>query len=328
MLLNQTAVRAPLVSVVTPLFNCLAHTQAMVKSLQESMPRGLAYEIILVDDGSTDGTRAWLSGLGEPFRVILNERNLGFGASTNRGAAAARGRVLAFMNNDLLLGPGWLQPMLRNLRLLGGRAGFVGNIQVATATGRVDHSGIVFNLKGKPEHDRSRPGILRRLLWPVKEVAALTGACLIVWRDTWEMLGGFDEGFVNGCEDVDVCLRARKAGLRNVVSLSSSVLHHVSTSPGRKLRDEQNTQRLVLRWRDELAVLASRRWAGIYWRQVMPRPSDFPEDREVVELLMDEFIGALLYAAHLRRTPPPIAVAEMRISIDEELARWRQIFSA
>jgi GT2 family glycosyltransferase len=320
--------RGPYLSVVTPLYNCLAYTQAMVASLRASIPRGIAYEIILVDDGSTDGTREWLAGLGEPFRVVLNERNLGFGASTNRGAAVARGRILALMNNDLVLGPGWLQPMLWTLRLLGGSAGLVGNIQVAVATGRVDHSGITVNLKGKPEHDRSGPGLLRRIFWPFRSVPALTGACLIVRRSTWNELGGFDESFVNGCEDVDLCLRARRAGLRNVVALRSRVLHHVSVSPGRKLRDEQNSQRLVLRWRHELAVLASREWSGLYWRQMLPMPFDHPQDREVLELVIDETLQSLLYALHLRRRPPAIAVAVMKVAIDEELLRWRRIFSS
>ena len=126
----------PRLSVITPLFNCLDRTQAMLASLRESIPRGVSYEVILVDDGSTDGTREWIAGLGEPFRVILNERNLGFGAATNRGRRVARGRILALLNNDLVLSRGWLAPMLWALRLLGRRAGLVGNVQIDAAYGR------------------------------------------------------------------------------------------------------------------------------------------------------------------------------------------------
>jgi GT2 family glycosyltransferase len=86
----------------------------------------------------------------------------------------------------------------------------------------------------------------------------VTGACVLVRADTWRRLGGFDEAYINGCEDIDLCLRAREEGLENVVALRSSVLHHVSSSPGRKLRDEENTRRLVLHWRRELAVAACR----------------------------------------------------------------------
>ena len=75
---QPTGAGAPRLSVVTPLFNCLDHTRAMLASLQASMPPGITHEIILVDDGSTDGTREWIARLGDPHRVVLNESNLGF----------------------------------------------------------------------------------------------------------------------------------------------------------------------------------------------------------------------------------------------------------
>ena len=241
----------------------------MVESLRATMPAGLAFEVILVDDGSTDGTRDWLAGLGEPFRIVLNERNLGFGGATNRGAAIARGPVLALLNNDLVLRDGWIEPMLRALRHLGSRAGVIGNVQYDASMESVDHTGIFINLKGKPEHRREMPSFIVSLLRPVWKVAAVTGACVLVNRATWLRLGGFDETYVNGCEDVDLCLRAREAGLVNAVALRSCVLHHVSASPGRKQHDEENTRRLVLRWRRELEYLGSRDWTVDYFGRVI-----------------------------------------------------------
>ncbi|MCX6955994.1 MAG: glycosyltransferase, partial [Verrucomicrobia bacterium] len=97
------------VSFIIPLFNNLALTRACVESLQATLPSGLAHEIILVDDGSSDGTRAWLATLAAPFRVVLNERNLGYAAANNRAAAVARGEFLALLNNDLVLLPSWFE---------------------------------------------------------------------------------------------------------------------------------------------------------------------------------------------------------------------------
>jgi GT2 family glycosyltransferase len=313
----------PRLSVITPLFNCLSRTQAMLASLRESIPSGVSYEVILVDDGSTDGTRGWLAGLGEPCRVILNERNLGFGAATNRGAAAARGEVLALLNNDLVLRRGWLSPMLWALALLGRRAGLVGNLQIDAASGKVDHAGIFVNPKGKPEHDRNPPHPLSVLLRPRRRVFAVTGACMVVRADTWRRLGGFDESFVNGCEDVDLCLRAREAGLRNVVALRSRVLHHVSSSPGRKLRDEENTWRLVRRWRDELAVAvadAYHRPVGwdYFWDLIV-------EPRDIVDRAAA--LRTALYLIHLAGRPPDVSLVPANAAIDLELARWREMFS-
>jgi GT2 family glycosyltransferase len=309
----------PRLSVVTPLFNCLHYTQAMVASLQETIPAWVSYEVVLVDDGSTDGTREWLAGLGKPFRVILNDRNVGFGASTNRGAGAARGSVLALLNNDLVLSPGWLEPMLGALSGLGCRAGVVGNIQLNPYSGDVDHAGIGVTERGKPEHDRRRPSAFSLMFRPVRSVMAATGACLLVRADTWRRLGGFDEGYVNGCEDVDLCLRARAAGLHNVVALRSSVRHHVSISPGRKLRDEENTRRLTIRWRRELAVSACRRMAWIYFQPFLPEPRDIANRSEAL------WLAAYLLGWH--SYPPPFAVAQVSFMIDRELARWQEMFS-
>ena len=122
-----------LVSFVIPLYNCLPLTQAMLASLQATLPAGLAHEILFVDDGSTDGTRDWLHAFpplrSPPFRLLLNEHNLGFAVGNNRAAAIARGRFLALLNNDLVLTPGWLEPMLAAHAGLRDRAGLIGNVQ-------------------------------------------------------------------------------------------------------------------------------------------------------------------------------------------------------
>jgi len=284
-----------------------------------SLPRGLSHEIILVDDGSSDGTRAWVSGLGAPYRVILNERNLGFGGATNRGTAVARGEILALLNNDLVLRGGWLGPMLSALKSLGPRAGLIGNVQLDASSLAVDHAGIRINLKGKPDHNRQAPSLAATLFTPVRRVVAVTGACVVVSAEVWRRLGGFDEGYVNGCEDVDLCLRAREAGLINAVALRSRILHHVSASPGRKRRDEDNTRRLVLRWRDTLAVLGSREWTWDHFGRVAQDPRDFPDPVEAWRMAF--------YMTGARPTPPATSLSGMNEAIDGELARWRKMFS-
>lgn len=245
------------VSFIIPLFNCLAHTQAALRTLQATLPAGLAHEIIFVDDASTDGTRDWLASLPPPCRALHHETNLGFAAACNRGASAATGNLLFFLNNDLLFLPGWFEPM-RDL-LARDYSGIIGNTQRRAATGAVDHTGIHFDAKGKPAHLTDRPLLDRLRGW--RDVPALTGACIALRSSTWLRLGGFDAGFRNGCEDVDLCLRARLIGLRNRVSLRSVVQHHVSASTGRKLREEHNARRLALRWGPQIATHAARAWS-------------------------------------------------------------------
>jgi len=307
------------VSFVIPLYNCLPLTQAMVASLQATMPKGLGHEIILVDDGSTDGTREWLATLGAPFRVVLNERNLGYGAANNRGVAAARNEFLVLLNNDLILTPGWLEPMLAAFPRYRRHTGVVGNIQVDARTGALDHAGIFINHKGKPEHDRTPLWRLRlaHRFKTHRRVRAMTGACVAIHRDLWRELRGFDEGYMNGCEDVDFCLRAGAAGHVNVVTLTSVVRHHVSTSPGRKRRDESNSYRFTLRWREALPSLGADSWCRRRFAAYLLEPRDCPTPALAWHLI--------LYLLGLRREPPPEAETGMRAAIAVEIERWEKM---
>jgi GT2 family glycosyltransferase len=304
------------VSFIIPLYNCLPLTQAMLASLRSTLPAGVESEIILVDDGSTDGTRAWLARLPAPCRPLLNEKNLGFAGACNRGAAAAGGEHLFFLNNDLVLLPGWLEPMLAAFVRFPD-AGLVGNVQRDAATGAVDHAGIAFNHKGKPDHLTHRP--IRAWLTGYRKVPALTGACCAIRRDVWLSLGGFDEGFVNGGEDIDLCLRAHAQGRPNYIAVHSVVRHHVSASPGRKVRDEQNSYRLMRRWGDRIAGQIPRAWCRHHLATHWEEPRNFPD--QVVARM------AFFHVLHLRRNPPFAAVAGSREAVSLELARWQQMFA-
>ena len=308
------------VSFIIPLFNNLALTRACVASLSATLPRGLVHEIIFVDDGSTDDTREWLATLAPPFRVVLNERNLGYAVANNRAVALARGELLALLNNDLVLLPGWFEPLLRAHRSLGRRAGLVGNIQLDARTGVVDHTGIVINQSGKPVHDRTPPSLLARIFRPVRRVPAVTGACVLLERALWQQLGGFDEGYVNGGEDIDLCFQARAAGRVNAVALRSVVRHHISSSIGRKLRDEENSYRLARRWHREFVIAATgplHDWCRDYLATISPEPRH--ADRVLAR-------RAWLYARGLSHTPPPQAVAAVETALGREFARWEKMF--
>jgi GT2 family glycosyltransferase len=290
----------------------------MVESLLPTIPEDFGFEIVFVDDGSTDGTRDWLAKLGSPFRVILNDRNRGYAVSNNRGAAAANGEMLAFLNNDLILTAGWLEPLLAAYRKLGPRAGLVGNVQFDARSGRMDHSGIFINHKGKPEHLKRDPADFLRWIFPLRPATAVTGACFVIERYLWNSLGGFDETFHNGCEDVDLCLRAAAAGRANAVALRSRIRHHISATQGRKDHDEANTRKLTLKWREELAALALPDWCRHHFEAFLPEPRDFPDP--------DLARRIFLYLGGLNPIPPKDALPWVRASIDIELKRWETMF--
>jgi GT2 family glycosyltransferase len=144
---------------------------------------------------------------------------------------------------------------------------------------------------------------------------------VIVERALWEQLGGFDEHYVNGGEDIDLCFRARALGRINAVALRSVVRHHVSASPGRKARDEQNSWRLARRWRAELLATADegmRAWC----RDYLARAFLVPESREYRLAL-----AACAYLVRLRSAPPPEAIAAVKAGLEGEFARWENMFA-
>ena len=246
------------VSFIIPVFNQLAFTQACLASLKSTLPSGLTHEIILVDDASTDNSRDFLRELPPPHVVLLNERNLGYAASNNRAARVAQGQFLALLNNDLVLQPGWFEPMLEAFTRHP-RAGIVGNIQLAADTGEVDHVGVVFRDGGYPVHYRE-PLAMARARGPYAEFPGVTAACCMVRREWFLRAGGFDETYVNGFEDNDLCLRAREDGFVNLVATASVVRHHISRSPGRAAHEYRNAQRFLSRWGPRAAVL-EKEWA-------------------------------------------------------------------
>lgn len=323
------------VSFIIPLYNCLPLTQAMLASLRATLPPGLDCEIILVDDGSSDGTREWLQTVGPVLvagpglapnpgmpasgspttRSLLNENNLGFAGACNRGAAAATGDLLFFLNNDLVLLPGWLEPMLAAFDRFPS-AGLVGNVQLNAATGAVDHAGIYFNHQGKPAHRTDLPATSRWPGWPqYRAVVALTGACFGIRRTVWQQLGGFDEAFINGSEDIDLALRASATGLHHYIALRSVVRHHISSSAGRNLRNEQNTYRLVQRWTALIAALAAKDWS----RQQVIAHADQSGVFDYHQVQ-----AALLHLLVLS-SPPPSVRAGVAAAMAHERRRWREL---
>jgi len=254
------------ISFVVPLFNHLEQTQAMLTSLQASLPGGLDYEIILSDDASTDGTVAWLKTLNNPrIKVVLSIINRGFAATNNAGVRLAEGELLALINNDLLFEPGWLEPMLDILHSPTLKAGLVGNMQYRIADGTLDHAGMYLSPLGQFEHMRSISSFSS--VNSCVDTLAVTGACMLLKRATYIESGGLDEEFINGCEDIDLCFKIRASGGKIYLSTKSRIGHHVSLS--RKNNTSQNlrnSRHLFLRWRKEIKRSLSEIWLDLLRR--------------------------------------------------------------
>jgi GT2 family glycosyltransferase len=296
----------PLISFVVPLFNHVEHSRKMLATLLNSLPRDLRFEILFADDESTDETREWLSSLNDPrIRYTLNERNLGYAKTNNGAAKLTKGHFLGLLNNDLLFEPGWFEPMLAVIDDPLLNAGIVGNLQYRVADKALDHAGVALMPSGKFEHINTAPDI-HTLPIPVY---AVTGACMLMRRTDFEAAGGFDEAFLNGCEDIDLCLNIRSLGKQIYVAPNSQILHHVSLSrSSASLQNEKNSQYLYVKWRKEFKLKLIKIWIELL-------DSSSTNFQNFID-------GILLPSFRSKRHSAAIAIAEAALLREE--ARWHR----
>jgi GT2 family glycosyltransferase/glycosyltransferase involved in cell wall biosynthesis len=241
----EAVVTAPLVSIIIPLFNQAHLTKACVEAIQATAGSPECYELILVDNGSRDWTSEYLLSMGNSVVVMTNKDNLGFAKACNQGARIARGEFLLFLNNDTVPQEGWLDALMAGIREE--QADIVG-AKLLYPNGRVQHAGVAFNRNGIGYHIfKNFPGDAPAVNQQ-RFMQCVTAACLLVPRQLFNQLGGFDEQFRNGFEDVDFCLRAGQAGKRVLYAPRAVIVHHEEQSEGRKQFDSQNMQRYLSRW--------------------------------------------------------------------------------
>ena len=188
------------------------------------------FEILFVDNSSTDGSADWVATHYPFVRVIRNASNLGFAAGNNVGLTAASGEVFVLLNQDTVVQTGWLSALVEGLHILNG-SGVVGS-KILDMDGRtLQHAGgyiqrpLALGLHyGYGEVDNGQ--------WDMaQKVEFVTGAALAFKREVYEKIGGLDEGFYPGYfEDVDFCYRAREVGYSVWYVPQSQLLHHESAS--------------------------------------------------------------------------------------------------
>ncbi len=232
-------------SIVIPLYNKVEYTEQCLEALINNTPDDL-YEVILVDNASSDGTAELLASLEGDVQVIRNSENMGFARACNQGAALARGKYIIVLNNDTLPQPGWLEALIAEADS-DPNVGIVGCKLLYPDTGKVQHAGIGW-IDGLPDHpfrhaDAQAPEVIQ-----VRDLDMVTGACMLIRRDLFALVGGFDEGFLNGGEDIDLCLQVRRAGFRVRYTPESVLYHHEGVSEGRFAHVTPNLQRFFRRW--------------------------------------------------------------------------------
>jgi GT2 family glycosyltransferase/predicted SAM-dependent methyltransferase len=211
---------------VIPVHNHASVTRQCLNRLLADPPRSVDVDITVVDDASTDVTPRLLASYGDRITAVRHAGNEGFATACNRGALMARGDFLLFLNNDTLPEPGWLDALVDCMRRHP-KAGIAGS-RLLFPDGTIQHAGVVFNSSGMPAHIYyGLPGD-HALVNKPRCYQAVTGACLLIRRDLFEQLGGFDPTFFNVYEDVDLCLRAGELGYE-VHYCPTSVVYHLQS---------------------------------------------------------------------------------------------------
>lgn len=204
---------------------------------------GLATEVIAIDNGSSDGTQAMLASEFPEVRLIQNPDNVGFARANNIGARASRGRALLLLNSDCDLGPEALQAMVGELERDGSLGGVFcrlvnpdRSLQPSVHRGFPSLLGVLGELLGLSSlryavyrRPALHPWLLRgtvRAHARAGEVAWGGAACMLVRREAFEAVGGFDERFFLYWEDVDLCRRIRSAGYRLRYLPEPVAVHH------------------------------------------------------------------------------------------------------
>jgi GT2 family glycosyltransferase len=250
------------VSIIIPVFNQVSFTRNCLAALYQNTSGEDPFETIVVDNGSSDETPRFLEAAVKKYprlRVVTPGQNLGFARGCNLGAEAAAGEHLLFLNNDTEVQPGWLRPLVAIVR----RDPAVGAIgaKLLFPNGTIQHAGILFALhQGHPAGNeldihclyRKRPAYFpdanQARVYP-----CVTGACLLTPRALFTTLAGFDEGYWNGAEDADYCLRVVERKRLVVYEPACVAIHFESQSgPERERMRWENATRFRATWQNRI----------------------------------------------------------------------------
>lgn len=247
---------APLVSIIILNKNGLEHLKRLFKNFKENVQYP-HYEIIVVDNASTDNSINFLEEIKDniPLKIIKNSENKSFSEANNQAAQTAKGEYLLLLNNDIEPTYGWLSQMM-HVALKSDEIGAVGaklvypysadSIYNKNNSFQIQHSGIAF----KEESGYVKPyNIQNENLFSTEdefetERAALTAAALLLRKDKYWQVGGLDENYNYGYEDVDLCLKLLKKGYKNIYCPKALLFHYEFGTQEKNRNKEIKNRRL------------------------------------------------------------------------------------
>lgn len=243
-------------SIILVVYNGMRYLPGCLASLAGECLAYPGSEVIVVDNASSDGSTEWIASYYPEIRLLRQEENLGFAAGNNRGAVAAQGDVLVFLNQDTRVLPGWLKALVN---------GLYQSDDVGLTTSRLlyMHQPERINLCGQDILYTGMTfgrGTLRAAdaLPEARQVSAVAGASFAIRKELWQQLGGFDEGFFMYYEETDLSWRASLLGYQSWYIPGSAALHDANVKPSVRATyySMRNRPRLLLKhWKWQTLVL-------------------------------------------------------------------------
>ncbi len=267
---------APVLSVVVLSWNTAALTLACLRALYAETPRH-AREVIVVDNGSHDGSADAIAAQFPQVRLLRNADNRLYAAGNNQGVAIATGEFVCTLNSDTEVRPGALDALVDFLRAHPGHAAVApklcdpdGSVQRACQRFPTLASALCFDSWWGTWWPGSR--VQARYLMrdfdhlTSRDVEQPPGACFVMRRDEWQACGGFDEELALFYNDVDLCRRLWRRGRRIHYLASAEVMHHRGAST-------RNFARMLVLWhKNRLAYYRKHHgWFGALWVRVCVR---------------------------------------------------------
>ena len=251
----------PLVSLIIPTRNGLALLRQCIDSIVQKTTYS-RYEIVIVDNGSDDpATLDYFKTLAEAenIQILRIDAPFNYSALNNTAVKAAKGELIGLINNDIeVITPDWLGELVSHalrpgVGAVGARLWFPDNT--------LQHGGVILGIHGWAAHahnhfPRGSLGYKGRMAL-TQSFSAVTGACLLVRKSSYEAVGGLNEDALKiSCNDVDFCLKLQKIGMRNVWTPFADLYHHESATRG-----FEDTPAKKARFAGELAYM-QQHWAA------------------------------------------------------------------
>ena len=243
------------VSIIIPVYNQWEYTYNCLESIKKNT-EGINYEIIVIDDVSNDET-VNISKYIENITVIRNKSNMGFLKNCNNGSKYAKGKYIHFLNNDTNVQKNWLSSLVEliesdeKIGLVGSKLVYPdGILQEAGGIIWKDASGWNYGRMDDPEKPEYNY---------VKEIDYISGASIMIKKELWEEIGGFDKRYVPAyCEDSDLAFEVRKKGYKVMYQPFSCVVHFegksngIDETKGIKKYQVVNKEKFLEKWEKEL----------------------------------------------------------------------------